>query len=94
MKRCLIWGIGDDYYQCHNQVLFEELKGNLIIDAMISRDKFSDYNNGKKVIDKTEIAKYVFDYIIIFNYTNFSRIKDEAVDLGVPKDKIINGRFF
>ena len=35
MNKCLIWEIGDEY----NQLLFEELKGNLFIEALISKDK-------------------------------------------------------
>lgn len=94
MKKCLVWGIGDEYNSCYNQLLFEELKGNLFIEALISKDKYAKYIDAKEVIDKAEIFNYVFDYIIVFNKVKFLTIKNEAIELGVTKDKIIDGRIF
>ncbi len=94
MKNCLIWGISDEYTAHINQINFEVLKGNINILAMISKDKFSSYIDGKKIIGKEDIIQYQYDYIIIFNKVRFQEIKDEAMKLGVPDKKIMNGSIF
>ncbi|WP_410170716.1 hypothetical protein [Clostridium felsineum] len=45
-------------------------------------------------MDKTKISNYQFDYIIVFNKERFSNIKNEAIELRIPEDKIINGKVF
>jgi uncharacterized protein (DUF1919 family) len=94
MKKCLIWGLSDEYNSSYNQLLFESFKGNLSIETLISKDKYADYIDGKKVIDKSEISLYEFDYLIVFNKLRFLSIKNEAIELGIPKKKILDGRIF
>ncbi|KHD38328.1 hypothetical protein NL50_02150 [Clostridium acetobutylicum] len=94
MYKCLIWGVNDEYTMAYDKLLFEISKGNLSIEALISKDKYAKYIDGKEVIDKAEISNYQFDYIIIFNKERFSDIKNEALELGIPESKILNGKFF
>ncbi|KHD38327.1 hypothetical protein NL50_02145 [Clostridium acetobutylicum] len=94
MYKCLIWGVSDEYTMAYDKLLFETSKENLFIEALISKDKYAEYIDGKKVIDKAEISNYQFDYIIIFNNERYSDIKNEALELGIPERKILNGKVF
>lgn len=93
MKKILIWGIGNRYNELKNIIDFEVLKGNIEIVAMVSRDKYANYVDGKKVIDKNEIENYEYDYIVIFA-EKFAEIKDEILTLGIGREKIIDGSIF
>lgn len=94
MKKCLVWGAGNEYNLACNQLLFEELKNNLSVEAIISKDKYAKYIDGKLLIDKRDICNYDYDYIIIFNLSRYLDIKKEAIEVGVPENKIINGKVF
>lgn len=94
MKKCLVWGISDEYTAHINQINYEILKGNISIQAMVSRDRFSDYIDGKKIISKNEISSYDYDFIIIFNKVRYQEIKEEAIQQGANEKKIINGSVF
>lgn len=94
MKKCLIWGANKEYNARINLLNYEILKHNIIPVAICSRDKYSNYINSLKVIDKSELPDYAFDYIIVFNDTRFEEIKKDIVSLGYNPNSVINSKTF
>lgn len=92
--RCVIWGIGEDYEKLINQVLFEEYKGNIVIEALVCRnkDRYCDIKDKYPIITKEELRVTTFDYLIITSQRYYKEIKIEALELGVPESHIINGK--
>lgn len=93
-KKVLIWGIGADYDKYVNYYMFEEQRGNIDILALISKDNFLSYLDCKKVITKNHIGDFEYDYIIVSTDKYYDEIVNEAVELGVKREKIISGRMF
>lgn len=92
--QCLIWGVGDEYNQCLNQINYEILKSNLTVLALISKDKYSRTLDGYKIISKDKIIDYKFQYIIVFNEKRYIDIVNECKGLGIDESKVINGKVF
>jgi len=93
MDKIIVWGIGDYYNNYKNNLDFEVLKGNIEIVAMVSREHFSNTLDGKPVIFKEDISKFAYDYIVVFA-NRFDEIKNEALALGITREKIIDGSIF
>lgn len=96
MKKVIIWGMGDNYERLLNQILFEIHKGNISIEAIACRkqDKYCSIRDGFPVIVKEEIKPDNFDYLIITSTKYFKEIKEEAKELGIEENRIINGQLF
>lgn len=94
MRRCVIWGTGDTYEAIINQIKFEELKGNLNCAAILSKSmaRFTKKYDGYAVIGKEDLNNVEFDYLIIGAKDSYKEILAEAIAMGVPRKKIINGR--
>lgn len=95
-KKCIIWGIGNGYEEIINQVHFEIYKGNMVVEALICReeDRYCTFRDGFRIITKEEIGTIQFDYLIIASLLYSKEIRREALNLGVPSKKIIEGRVF
>ncbi len=93
-RKCIVWGIGDDYEKILNQLLFEIHKGNITIEALVCRkqDQYCSSKDGFPVITKEEIHEITFDYLIITSLRYFKELKNEAIALGVPENQIIDGQ--
>lgn len=89
MKKVLFWGMTEVFQYYKNILNGEMLKGNIEPVAIVSREKLCKKLDGLDIIDKNDISNYEFDYLIIFAKA-FKQIKNEAVALGVPENKIIN----
>lgn len=76
--KVVIWGIGKEYEQNRNILCFEEYKGNLEIVALVSRDKYAKCLDKHKIIDRYEIERYDYDYVIVFSKTYFKDIVEDA----------------
>lgn len=96
MKDCLIWGFGKDYELIVNQIQYEIFKKNINILGIVCRstDKYCIYYDNFKLISRNEINEYNFDYIIIANKLSFNTIKEEALSLNIPAEKIIHSEVF
>lgn len=44
MRRCIIWGTGNDYERLYNSIQFEAYKGNIEIVATVSKKKIFSVN--------------------------------------------------
>lgn len=95
MKQCVIWGTGNEYESIINQVRHEELKGNLKRNAVLSktRSHFAKKLDGIDIIGKEGLRDVEFDYVIIAAEA-YTEIREEAVAMGVPENKIIPGKVF
>lgn len=96
MKKCIIWGIGDEYERIINQICFEIYKGNIEIEALICRqeDMYCSCKDGFQIIKKEELRMVEFDYLIISSSRYYSDIRREAIECGIDSTKIINGSMF
>lgn len=94
MKKVVIWGIGKEYEAITNQIKFEILKGNMVVEALIARDIVTPYFDGFPVIHKEQINRIEFDYCVISSAPLYEQIKEEAVKAGIPKNRLINGKVF
>jgi len=93
-KRCVLWGAGDQYETIINQIKFEELKGNLECVAILSKSaaRFAKKRDGYDVISKEELNDIEFDYLIITVEQYYEEILAEALAMGIPRKKVINGQ--
>lgn len=96
MKKCIVWGMGNDYDLMLNQILFEIHKGNIEVAAIICRekDKYCSKRDGFDVITKNELGGVNYDYIIVTSTLFFNEIKQEAIDIGIDERCIISGTVF
>lgn len=92
-KKCLIWGLGESYQKLYNLIKYEELKGNISIEAVVSKDNLFSVQDGYEVIDPTEILSRDFDYIIVVSSRYYREITADAEKIAGKgiKRKIING---
>lgn len=91
--KCVVWGIGNDYENLVNQIQFEVAKGNIIITALVARsqDIVEKTLDGIIIVTKEEMKDMTFDYLIVTSSLYFQRIVEEAKELNISEDKIING---
>lgn len=96
MDKCVIWGTGADYERIINQIKYEELKGNLQIIAAVARkdEIFGSKRDGYLLVTKEELPKMNFDMLIITSSAYYMEILTEAYNLGIPENRIMNGRVF
>ncbi len=92
-KKCIIWGMEDDYDRIINNVRYEILKGNIEVLALVCqpKDKYCATKDGFTIITPQEIDAAAFDYLIIANKGSFKAIKNSAIAMGIKENRIING---
>lgn len=93
-QKCLIWGCGADYSKLYNLIKYEELKSNISIEAMVSKDSFQYIYDGWRVISSADVSKIEFDYIIVTSSKYYKEIVADAEKIagGRIREKIIDGR--
>lgn len=96
MDKCIIWGVGKDYENIVNQIKYEELKGNLEVVALVSREEeiFTSNYDGYLMITKNGIKDQEFDTIIISSSKFYEEIISEIKALKIGEKQIISGRVF
>ena len=96
MDKCIIWGAGQEYENIVNQILFEIEKGNLEVIAIVSDidHKYFYNKDGFSVVKKEKLHELEFDYLIITSTKCYTEIENEAILLGIKKNKIIHGNVF
>lgn len=96
MRKCIIWGIGNDYQRLYNSIQFEVYKQNIEIVAAVSKKEamLYKYIDHIPLITKGEIHNFEFDYIIICSKLYFHEISDEVRALGIDRTKVLNGNVF
>lgn len=97
MRKCIIWGIGNDYERLYNSLQFEIYKGNIEIIAAVSKREniFGKYIDHIPLITSEDIGGGVeFDYIIVCSNLYFGEICDEICALGIDRNRILDGNVF
>lgn len=96
MRDILLWGMGDDYDNLLNQLNYEVDKRNIRIVGIICRreDRYCTKRDGHVVYAKEDIAEIPYDYIVITSTRFYKEIEDEALRMGISRNKIIDGRIF
>lgn len=94
MRKVLIWGSGRDYNQLFNLLKCEETKKNIEIVGIVSKDKWQKRLDGTDVLKPDDIAEMgiAFDYIIVASSRYYDQIVRNAIERGIERNKIINGR--
>lgn len=96
MYKIFLWGMGNDYDLILNQVFFERNKGNISVVGIICRpnDAYCSYKDGFRVFSKNEIFAIDYDYIVITSSQYYKEIVKEALEIGISKNVLIDGRVF
>ncbi len=96
MRQCVIWGAAEGYEHIINQVKFEEWKGNVQCVAVLSKSKarYIKKFDGYPLVCKEDLNGIAFDYLIIPQTKDYAEIKQEALALGIPDNKIISSKVF
>lgn len=95
-RGCVVWGIGGEYESIINLIRFEEYKKNLHIVGLVVKksDMVGKWRDGYPLICKEELSDIIFDYIIVASTIYYGEIIKEAIELGVARERIINGQIF
>lgn len=96
MRQCVIWGAAEGYEHIINQVKFEEWKSNVQCVAVLSKSKarYIKKFDGYPLVCKEDLNGIAFDYLIIPQTKDYAEIKQEALALGIPDNKIISSKVF
>lgn len=96
MRKCIIWGVGNDYQRLYNSIQFEVYKQNIEIVAAVSKKEaiLYQYIDRIPLITKDEMSSFEYDYIIICSNLYFREISDEILALGIDRAKVLNGKVF
>lgn len=92
MFRLIIWGTGREYNRCFNLIKHFEMTGEISILGIMSDSKeIKNTLDGYRFYSKDQIKNIEFDYCLVA----IQDIKDifiEAVELGIPRQKLIPSR--
>jgi uncharacterized protein (DUF1919 family) len=92
--KVLIWGTGIDYDRYLNNIKYEELKKNMNVVAVVSKDTYYKKIDGYPVIRKEEIINRDYDYIIVASINKYDQILDEALTLGIERKRLLKVTIF
>lgn len=94
MYKIILWGMGNEYESILNQINFERYKNNILVVGVVVRyeDKFCEYRDGFKIITKDEIGIMDYDYVVVTSSKYYLDILNEALNIGVKRNVIINGK--
>ncbi|PJJ31142.1 DUF1919 domain-containing protein [Lacrimispora celerecrescens] len=86
----IIWGIGAIYNKYVNTLKYLEYKNEIEIVAATAKGySFIDRIDGYPLIEKKQIRGIIFDYLIIMSKKGEKEIINEALELGIPREKIL-----
>lgn len=94
--KCIVWGMGNDYESILNQIQFEIYKGNIEVIAIVCREEdiYCECRDGFPVFQKENVKNLDFDYVIISSSSYLKQIQAEIINLGIARNRIINGQIF
>jgi len=92
--KIFIWGVGIDYDNYLNNIRYEQSKGNIEVVAVVSNETYFTKIDGYNVIKKTDIKNYDYDYIIIASINKYNEIVNEALSIGIVREKLLNVTIF
>ena len=87
----IVWGIGEIYNKHVNTLKWLEQKAEAEVIALTAKGySFLDNLDGYPVVEKEEIKELEFDYIIIMSENSKNDIIDEALELGISREKLLS----
>ena len=90
MKRCLIWGSGDFFRRYINVLRYWELRGEIEIIGITSKQQVFDEYLGYCYYDIESVIHLNFDYIIIAADSKASNsIEKDAISIGIKQNRIL-----
>ena len=95
-RKCVIWGIKDEYEKIVDKLNFEIIKGNIEIVALCcqSKDIHTDIYDGYPLVSSEKLIGMDFDILIIANKGSFKVINAQAEGILKKKSKILNRNAF
>lgn len=91
----LVWGIGADYELCRNLTKYETQNGFINIVALINSFEMKiSFLDNIKVILPFQIEELEYDYIFIASHKKYKTILEEAIKIGVQREKILSFELF
>ena len=94
MKKIIIWGTGKDFDKYYPYIRLEELKGNIEVCGVTSREEHLQVIGNYKFLSKAELEKVSFDYVVVAAAKFFDEICREALDSGIERERIIHPDVF
>lgn len=94
MYKAIIWGLGKEYNKYINSIKLWELHGELQVIGVTAKEQLYRKIDGYQFIAKEDIVNIEYDLLIIASDNFFIDIKNEAILLQVPEEKIVNARIF
>lgn len=89
--KCLIWGTGVIYNKYFNVIKYHEMIKNIEIVGVTSNTSVFTNILGYSYVNIKSVKDTVFDVIVVMTDDNlFKEIKQEAINLGIKKDRIIS----
>lgn len=88
MFKIIIWGTGKGYNRHFNLIKYFELIGEITVLGITSNDKGISTLDGYRFYQKPQIKILEFDYCLTIVMDEES-ILEEAIELGIPRQKII-----
>lgn len=87
----IIWGIGAIYNKYVNTLKYLEFRQEIEIVAATAKGySFLNKIDGYALVDRNQIKGISFDYIIIMSKNREKEIINEALELGIPREKILS----
>lgn len=92
-RKIILWGMGNEYENLLNNILFEIEKGNICVEGIVVRkeDIFCSYRDGFRIITKDEVVEIGAEFIVVVSDEWFDEIKNEALSIGFDPTKVIRG---
>lgn len=92
--KCIIWGTGKYYTNRYNALQLEVSKKNIEIIAFVSNNQYVKQIDEYMVVDKSEIEKLDFDYVIVMSNTFFDEIVKQIEELQINRNRVLSGQVF
>ncbi len=91
-RKVLLWGMGNEYENLLNSILFEIHKGNIIVEAVVCKidDIFTSKRDGFRIVTKKDVKVLEFDYVLVTSRHYYEEIKKDAMDEGISESRIID----
>lgn len=94
MKKCIIYGLGQDYDTYINAVKYQEILKKIKVVGVTSEQTIYNKVDNYLFIDKTEFLKCDFDILLVADTKRFAEIRREMIMEGIDDNKIINIKVF
>lgn len=92
--KIVIWGDMEQYDSFINQIKYEELKGNIIVEGIVSLEKHRESLDGYKILDKFHLKNMDIDCVLVTSTQfYFDSAKEEILSI-VPWVEVISAKVF